>query len=84
MFTTGKSKYLLISAKQQFSFVLSSIQELINTDKTRTASNKINAYNYIECSAKTGENIQKVFDMAAKAAQAHWKRKQNPRLCHLL
>ena len=60
------------------------IQELINTDKTRTASNKINAYNYIECSAKTGENIQKVFDMAAKAAQAHWKRKQNPRLCHIL
>ena len=31
-------------------------------------ANKIHAHTMVECSAKTGENIQKVFEIAGRAA----------------
>ena len=50
-------------------------KETISTDKTQSVAKKIHAYGCIECSAKTGENIDKVFDMAGRAAISHKKDK---------
>ena len=48
-------------------------------------ANKINAHAFIECSAKTKENIQKVFEIAAKAAMSRKKKGSNQRFnCGIL
>nr|CDS27575.1 transforming protein RhoA [Hymenolepis microstoma] len=43
---------------------------------------KIGAYGYMECSAKTKENVQKVFELAAEAALSSHKPKK--RRCNLI
>ena len=41
---------------------------------------KIHAHHSIECSAKTGENIDKLFEMAGRAAMAHRRRRHTSRV----
>lgn len=43
-------------------------QEPISTKKTLSVASRIQAHAFVECSAKTQENIQKLFEVAGKAA----------------
>ena len=40
----------------------------VSTEKTKAMATKINAYAYVECSAKIQQGVQDVFETAAKAA----------------
>jgi GTPase SAR1 family protein len=42
-------------------------QNPIQTDQGQDLAKKIKAVKYLECSAKTGENLKTVFDEAVKA-----------------
>jgi len=57
-------------------------QEPVRTEQGRAMSDKIGAYAYLECSAKTKEGVRAVFEQATKAALHSKKRKQSP--CSLL
>ena len=57
-------------------------QEIIRTDQGRTMSEKVGAYAYLECSAKTREGVREVFDAATRAALA--KRSKRRKGCTLL
>ena len=43
--------------------------------KTAKVAKRIGATNFVECSAKTQENLQRVFEFAAMAG-LEWKRKK--------
>ena len=43
-------------------------QVLVSTEKTKAMASKINAFTYVECSAKIQQGVQDVFETAAKAA----------------
>ena len=59
-------------------FVL--LKEPITSENTRLVAKKIHAHHSIECSAKTGENIDKLFEMAGRAAMAHRRRRHTSRV----
>ncbi|XP_067932312.1 ras-like GTP-binding protein rhoA isoform X1 [Watersipora subatra] len=53
-------------------------QEPVQTEQGRAVAESINAFAYLECSAKTREGIQEVFETATRAAlqlQSHHRRK---------
>ena len=56
--------------------------EIIQTEKGRAMSEKVGAYAYLECSAKTREGVREVFDAATRAALA--KRNKRKKVCMLL
>ena len=56
--------------------------EIIQTEKGRAMSEKVGAYAYLECSAKTREGVREVFDAATRAALA--KRNKRKKVCTLL
>ena len=56
--------------------------EIIRTEQGRTMSEKVGAYAYLECSAKTREGVREVFDAATRAALA--KRSKIRKGCILL
>jgi small GTP-binding protein len=56
--------------------------EIIRTEQGRTMSEKVGAYAYLECSAKTREGVREVFDAATRAALA--KRSKRRKGCTLL
>lgn len=58
-------------------------QEPVKFEDGRTMADKINAYAYMECSAKTKEGVRDVFDIATRAA-LQTKKKHKLRLCELL
>lgn len=58
-------------------------QKPVSTEEGQQIAKSINAYTYIECSAKTGEGVQEVFEMAAKASLAK-KRSHSFWACKLL
>jgi len=55
-------------------------KEPITSENTRLVAKKIHAHHSIECSAKTGENIDKLFEMAGRAAMAHRRRRHTSRV----
>ena len=58
-------------------------QEPVKFEDGRSMADKINAYAYMECSAKTKEGVRDVFDIATRAA-LQTKKKSKLRLCELL
>ena len=51
-------------------------QEPVRPEEGKTVAEKINAFAYLECSAKTKEGVRQVFEMATRAAlQTKKKRK---------
>ena len=47
-------------------------------DEARDMANRINAFGYLECSAKTKDGVREVFEMATRAAlQARRGKKSN-------
>ncbi|KAK7479927.1 hypothetical protein BaRGS_00028835 [Batillaria attramentaria] len=51
-------------------------QEPVRPEEGRAMSEKINAYSYLECSAKTKEGVREVFETATRAALATKKKKK--------
>ena len=59
--------------------LLKAKQEPVKTEEGRAMSEKIGAYTYLECSAKTNEGVRDVFETATRAA-LQTKRKKK-RMC---
>jgi len=57
-------------------------QEPVKPEEGRAMAEKINAFAYLECSAKTKEGVREVFETATKAALAVKKKKRTK--CTLL
>lgn len=51
-------------------------QEPVKPEEGRAMAEKINAFAYLECSAKTKEGVRDVFETATKAALAVKQRKR--------
>ncbi|PVD30324.1 hypothetical protein C0Q70_09588 [Pomacea canaliculata] len=51
-------------------------QEPVRPEEGRAMSEKINAYSYLECSAKTKEGVREVFETATRAALQTKKKKK--------
>ena len=62
--------------------LLKAKQEPVKTEEGRAMSEKIGAYTYLECSAKTNEGVRDVFETATRAA-LQTKRKKK-RMCAVL
>lgn len=43
-------------------------QEPVKPEEARDMANRINAFGYLECSAKTKDGVREVFEMATRAA----------------
>jgi len=55
----------------------------VSTDEARMLAERMKAYTYLECSAKTREGVREIFDTAARASfQKQQKRRH--RMCKLL
>ncbi|XP_062311402.1 rho-related GTP-binding protein RhoA-D-like isoform X3 [Osmerus eperlanus] len=93
----GKTCLLIVFSKDQFPEVyvptvfenyvadieVDCKQEPVKQEEGREMSNRINAFGYLECSAKTKDGVREVFEMATRAAlQAKKRCKKNP--CLLL
>lgn len=52
-------------------------QEPVRPEDGRAMAEKINAYRYLECSAKTKEGVHEVFKNATRAALQKTKKKKN-------
>uniref|UniRef100_A0A3B3HTD6 Ras homolog family, member Aa n=1 Tax=Oryzias latipes TaxID=8090 RepID=A0A3B3HTD6_ORYLA len=52
-------------------------QEPVKSEEARDMANRINAFGYLECSAKTKDGVREVFEMATRAAlQAKGRKKK--------
>lgn len=56
--------------------VLLWLQEPVKPEEGRDMANRISAFGYLECSAKTKEGVREVFEMATRAALQVRKRKK--------
>ena len=52
-------------------------QEPVKYEEGRSMAEKINAFGYLECSAKTKEGVREVFETATRAALQTKKKKKN-------
>ncbi|EDQ90218.1 uncharacterized protein MONBRDRAFT_24474 [Monosiga brevicollis MX1] len=75
--------YVLVGCKRDLRQDPSTIRELqklgqkpIPEDKGQSVAKVIGAYGYVECSAKTTENVRSVFEMATRASMAVRTRKR--------
>ena len=57
-------------------------QEPVRTEDGRAMSEKIGAFNYLECSAKLNEGVREVFETATRAALS--TKKKGRKFCTLL
>ncbi|KAK0154503.1 Rho-related GTP-binding protein RhoA-C [Merluccius polli] len=53
------------------------VTEPVRPEEGREMANRINAFGYLECSAKTKDGVREVFEMATRAALQVRKRKKN-------
>jgi Ras family protein A len=51
-------------------------QEPVRPEEGRAMAERINAYGYLECSAKTKEGVREVFETATRAALQTKKKKK--------
>lgn len=51
-------------------------QEPVKSEEGRDMANRISAFGYLECSAKTKDGVREVFEMATRAALQVRKRKK--------
>lgn len=51
-------------------------QEPVKSEEGRDMANRISAFGYLECSAKTKDGVRDVFEMATRAALQVRKRKK--------
>merc|ERR1711994_600837 len=59
-------------------------QEPVRPEEGRTMAEKINAFAYLECSAKSKEGVREVFETATRAALQVKKTKKRPCRCCVL
>lgn len=52
------------------------LQEPVKSEEGRDMANRISAFGYLECSAKTKDGVREVFEMATRAALQVRKRKK--------
>ena len=57
--------------------------EPVKAEEGRNMASSINAYAYLECSAKTKEGVREVFESATRAA-LQTKKPKKPKICKLL
>ncbi|KAL5016247.1 hypothetical protein ScPMuIL_005836 [Solemya velum] len=81
-----KVPVILVGTKKDFRTDPVLKEELINLkiqpvkpEEGRAMAERIGAVNYVECSAKTKENVWEVFETATRAALQARKRRQKPR-----
>lgn len=55
--------------------MLPSPQEPVKPEEARDMANRIGAFGYMECSAKTKDGVREVFEMATRAALQAKKKK---------
>lgn len=60
-----------------------SCQEPVRSEEGRDMANRISAFGYLECSAKTKEGVREVFEMATRAGLQVRKNKRR-RGCPIL
>ena len=58
-------------------------QEPVKPEEGREMANRIQAFGYMECSAKTKDGVREVFEMATRAALQARRSKKNSK-CTLL
>ncbi|XP_059188521.1 rho-related GTP-binding protein RhoA-B-like [Centropristis striata] len=58
-------------------------QEPVKSDEARDMANRINAFGYVECSAKTKDGVKEVLEMAARAALQEKQEKKGGSVCLL-
>ncbi|CAB1431315.1 unnamed protein product [Pleuronectes platessa] len=58
-------------------------QEPVKSDEARDMANRINAFGYLECSAKTKDGVREVFEMATRAALQAKRRGKKTGCCLL-
>ena len=61
--------------------LLKAKQEPVKTEEGRAMSEKIGAYTYLECSAKTNEGVRDVFETATRAALQTKRKKKRMCVC---
>lgn len=74
--------YLLFQFDTHLQELAKMKQEPVKPEEGRAMAEKINAFAYLECSAKSKEGVREVFETATRAA-LQVKKKKKPR-CNLL
>lgn len=67
-------KYSKLNSVTELGFLFPSQQEPVKSEEARDMANRINAFGYLECSAKTKDGVREVFEMATRAALQAKKR----------
>lgn len=71
------------STPASLDFSPSILQEPVRSEEGRDMANRISAFGYLECSAKTKEGVREVFEMATRAGLQVRKNKRR-RGCPIL
>lgn len=59
-------------------------QEPVKYEQGRAIADKIGAFTYIECSAKTKENVREIFEMATRACLESVKSRKKTAWCSII
>lgn len=74
--TTTNDKYPSICHVLAFSHLTLLFQEPVKSEEGKDMAQRIGAFGYLECSAKTKDGVREVFEMATRAALQVRKRKK--------
>jgi Ras family protein A len=82
---------ILVGCKSDLRFDPKTIEELrktsqrpVTTEEGMGVAQRIGAYKYLECSAKTGDGVREVFEHATRAALLTNKKRKNSHNCMVL
>uniref|UniRef100_G3MKS5 Ras-related C3 botulinum toxin substrate 1 n=2 Tax=Amblyomma TaxID=6942 RepID=G3MKS5_AMBMU len=76
--------YVLVATKADLRQEPESPEALVSRASGKKLANKIKAYSYVECSAKTGASVKEVFEEAARAVLQPKPSKKMRGTCRLL